>query len=201
MTPIEKNIAVVDELGNEYEPTYPKRAKGLVKHGRARFLSEDRICLACPPDINLEEHNMSNRIEEAVQAQNEPIAETTANELNLSYILEQVARIQSDTNYLNEAIQAISEVSDEEESETAEAKMSDLLAIVTCHEDTNQQMLRFYEKLYDDWRADNRPSKDTKILFELGELTKLLQDSGTSPAMLNSASELFDRICKGQIQV
>ena len=50
MTPIEKNIRVVDEQGNEYEATYPKRAKGLVKNGRARFIDENTICLACPPD-------------------------------------------------------------------------------------------------------------------------------------------------------
>ncbi len=49
MTPIEKNIIVVDEQGNEYEATYPKRAKGLVKNGRARFIGENKICLACPP--------------------------------------------------------------------------------------------------------------------------------------------------------
>ena len=35
--PIEKNVIVVDEQGNEYEATYPKRAKGLVKSGRARY--------------------------------------------------------------------------------------------------------------------------------------------------------------------
>ena len=45
-----KNIAVVDENGNEYEATYPKRARGLVKKGRARFIDESTICLACPPD-------------------------------------------------------------------------------------------------------------------------------------------------------
>lgn len=28
---MEKNIIVVDEEGNEYEATYPKKAKGLVK--------------------------------------------------------------------------------------------------------------------------------------------------------------------------
>ena len=39
-----------DEQGNEYEATYPKRAKGLVKNGRARFVGENKICLACPPD-------------------------------------------------------------------------------------------------------------------------------------------------------
>ena len=45
MTPIEKNIIVVDEQGKTYEATYPKRAKGLVKNGRARFIDENKICL------------------------------------------------------------------------------------------------------------------------------------------------------------
>ena len=31
--PIQKNITVIDEQGNIYEATYPKRAKGLVKNG------------------------------------------------------------------------------------------------------------------------------------------------------------------------
>ena len=59
MIPIENNIVVVDEQGNEYEATYPKRAKGLVKKGRARFVDENTICLACPPNENLEDKEMS----------------------------------------------------------------------------------------------------------------------------------------------
>ena len=60
-TPIEKNVRVIDEQGNEYEATYPKRAKGLVKNGRARFIDEHTLCLACPPNEftdNLEENIM-----------------------------------------------------------------------------------------------------------------------------------------------
>ncbi len=41
----------MDEIGNVYEATYPKRARGLVKNGRARFINEHTICLACPPSI------------------------------------------------------------------------------------------------------------------------------------------------------
>lgn len=52
-----KTIAVVDEMGNVYQPTYARRAKGLVKNGRARWLDENRICLACPPK-KLEENAM-----------------------------------------------------------------------------------------------------------------------------------------------
>ena len=56
-----KNVIVVDEQGNEYEATYPKRAKGLVKNGRARFVAENKICLACPPLNFKEEKTMSNK--------------------------------------------------------------------------------------------------------------------------------------------
>ena len=59
MTPIEKNVIVVDENGKEYEATYLKRAKGLVKNGRARFINENKICLACPPKNELEDKRMS----------------------------------------------------------------------------------------------------------------------------------------------
>ena len=59
-TPITKNIRVVDAAGNEYEATYPKRAKGLVKNGRARFIDENTLCLACPPNDYLEDKSMNN---------------------------------------------------------------------------------------------------------------------------------------------
>lgn len=62
MIPIAKNILVVDEEGNEYEATWPKRARGLVKNGRARFLSENKICLACPPRIDMEDNEMTDTI-------------------------------------------------------------------------------------------------------------------------------------------
>jgi hypothetical protein len=61
-TPMEKNVTVVDEQGHVYGATYPKRAKGLVKNGRARFVDENTICLACPPNQILEDTEMSENI-------------------------------------------------------------------------------------------------------------------------------------------
>ena len=45
-----KNVTVKDAFGNVYEATWPKRAKGLVKAGRARFVDDHTICLVCPPE-------------------------------------------------------------------------------------------------------------------------------------------------------
>ncbi len=59
---MEKNVFVVDEFGHEYEATYPKRAKGLVKSGRARFVDTNRICLLRPPKQNLEDKHMEQTL-------------------------------------------------------------------------------------------------------------------------------------------
>ncbi len=58
---MEKNITVVDEQGNIIGTTYPKRAKGLVKKGRARYIGGNAICLVhvCPPDEILKEDNIT----------------------------------------------------------------------------------------------------------------------------------------------
>lgn len=59
MIPIEKNIIVVDENGTVFEFTWLKRANGLVKKGRTRWLDEQTICLACPPEP-MEDNEMEN---------------------------------------------------------------------------------------------------------------------------------------------
>ena len=44
-----RTIKVTDEDGNILEPTYQKRAKGLIKHGRARAVGDDAIVLLDKP--------------------------------------------------------------------------------------------------------------------------------------------------------
>lgn len=73
MIPIEKSILVVDEEGNEYEATWPKRARGLVKNGRARFLSKNKICLACPPWIDMEDNEMTDIIMTDIQIEKDAV--------------------------------------------------------------------------------------------------------------------------------
>ena len=54
--PIEKNILVIDELGNELNSTWEKRAKQLVKKERAYYVNETTICLK-----NKMEETMENK--------------------------------------------------------------------------------------------------------------------------------------------
>lgn len=150
MTPIEKNIIVLDEQGNEYEATYPKRAKGLVKSGRARFVDEKTICLACPP-ANMEDNVMSE--EKTINEM------ATAPNLTMGYVLAQIEKIASQTAYLNETISelgkmfAATPVAYAPEDIAGMAKAQALGDVVRCRETTNQQLLTFYEKVYDDLKS------------------------------------------------
>lgn len=161
-TPMTKNIIVVDEDGRNYGTTYPKRAKGLVKQGRARFLAPDMLCLmhclACPPEQNLEDHTMSeqtieNSVVENMEIENKEentAQQTTEGRYSIEYCLEQIERIGRQTEYLN---QVISELRQLDDNSSCVQKAIALGDIVKCRETTNQQMLRFYEKMYDDLKG------------------------------------------------
>ena len=57
-----KNIDVLDENGNLTGQTYPKRAKGLVKSGRAEFVNDGAIRLTAPPLHAERTENMANEV-------------------------------------------------------------------------------------------------------------------------------------------
>ena len=152
---MEKNIEVVDEAGNVYEPTWPKRAKGLVKNGRARFVNENRICLACPPDEKMEDKHMSNTMK-------------IFGEMTVADILVRINDIINQTAYITEAYEALAAMGDGDSGDMyspgnvmGEAKANAVAAVVQSRETTNQQILRLYEKMYDDMirlsTTDNQP--------------------------------------------
>ena len=135
-TPIEKNVIVVDEQGNEYEATYPKRAKGLVKNGRARFVGENKICLACPPDKIMEENKMEEN-------------KLTAKEIFVQLTILQKQLIENSQTSLHRLSDALSTF----ESETVEApcdQISEICDVFKTRELTLLKILGMYEKMYDD---------------------------------------------------
>ncbi len=78
-----KNVIVTDEFGNKQGLTYPKRAKGLIKQGRAEFVGENEIRLFYKQNnllsslINMEDDIMS----EFDNFDNKENAEKTVNKL------------------------------------------------------------------------------------------------------------------------
>ena len=157
---MEKNIEVVDEAGNVYEPTWPKRAKGLVKHGRARFVNENKICLACPPDDEMEDKPMSN-------------VERIFGEMTVADILTRVNNIVNQTSYITSAMEALQAMGDGDSGEMnapgnvmGEAKAEGIAAVVQSRETTNQQILRLYEKMYDDMIRLSKQEDQPKLAAE-----------------------------------
>jgi len=154
-----KTVAVVDEWGNEYEATYPKRARGLVKRGRARFISDNCICLARPPLSNQsesEEHTMNDINSNAL--------------VNINQLLELLSNVQKDNLHILRAVEAISVMPSGEAGEACapgdiagEAKANSIAKIAIAHEESNQMLIRLYEKMYDDLRSSIAPAADNSI--------------------------------------
>ncbi len=171
-TPMTKNIIVVDEHGRKYGATYLKRAKGLVKQGRARFLARNMLCLACPPGKDLEDKDMSeqtmqNNVSENQVAENVKAAN---GKYSMEYCLEQIERIGSQAEYLNQVITELRQM--DNNGDGACTKAMALSDIVKCRETTNQQILRFYEKMYDDLK---RPATVDVVAQKAHLQDKLLQ--------------------------
>lgn len=153
-----KNVNVVDDLGNRYVPTYAKRAKGLVKNGRARWVDENTICLACPPDdMNLEDtemdKNMINPINDVVETKTSE--QTTAgNEMSVKDILDRMDKIIAQGAELANVVQQIKDLpvnpSESFGGQDGACRAEAIGDIYKSREATNQKMLAMLDKMYDD---------------------------------------------------
>ena len=196
-TPIEKNVIVVDEQGNEYEATYPKRAKGLVKSGRARFVDENKICLACPPNEYLEDKTMT---------ENQNINnQQNANKLTTKDIFEQIVILQkqlTENNYtsLHRLGDALTVVGDGEGSsdDGIEERSSQIDAICTVfsqREETLNSLLAFYKTMYTDvYQMEKRREKYelvAKIKYDyLEKIVSYVDEEGLSEAINQVRNDL-----------
>ncbi len=216
-----KNIAVVDENGNEYEATYPKRAKGLVKKGRARFINESTICLACPPDNISEDSTMPKEkntyedanaadisvtandiiIDENVSASDlaesaewETKTETAEDNITVREILKRIDDISTDGAFLTSAISDLASVQISGVGDIgAQEKARAFGEMVKAREETNRRLIDFYEKIYQDVKPKTKKSdNDNKLLCKL--LTEIGNPDVKSEA-LEKLTEIFYRLC------
>ena len=192
VTPIEKNIIVVDEQGNEYEATYPKRAKGLVKNGRARFVDENKICLACPPDKILEEEKMSNN------TTNKP--EQKATEITEQQIFEQITLLQkqlTDENaiplfHLSDAVTAIARTEEDADATVGtEQQITEVCSVFKARETTLLKLLEMYEKM----SADIQMAKKMELIRNVRLSTlKELQEFYCEDDLMERADSVLSEI-------
>lgn len=188
MKPIEKNIIVTDEQGNKYQATYLKRAKGLVKNGRARYISENKICLSVPPYKFLEGNKMNditNNTDNMVE-----ISANTQSKYSLDYVLEQIEKISTSSSYLDNAISELRQM------ETAngvgdignQAKALALADVVKYREQTNQKLIDFYIKMVNNLKLKESDYMQQKLKAFDSLLAQLAFVAAESP---DTAIEAF----------
>lgn len=156
--PIIKNISVIDAQGNVYEATWPKRARGLVKNGRARFVNETTICLACPPDITegdfMNVKDILNQTSQKEQVRETAAAGTDA-EPDMSYIIRKIDQIMDDSRYIRDALGQLEHA----EGDTAMA----ISNVVENRERTNQCMIALLQKMLEATKPQTKDTGVTKL--------------------------------------
>jgi len=166
---------VVDLNGNTHAPTYLRRAKGLVKTGRARWAEGDNvICLTGSPaeegeqssPLQYKEDFIMDRYDNdgfkivdgvRVETEAEVKAETIVSgdpDLTVGYLLAQIEAIRKDTGYILSSVGELRQMETGHHSEpyspgdiAGKAKAEAFAQIVRHREETNQKMLLFYENL------------------------------------------------------
>lgn len=179
MIPIEKNIIVVDEKGAVFESTWLKRANGLVKKGRARWLDEQTICLACPPE-QMEDKKMENSGQtEAITAHIEKIKDGMQPNphlggLTIEGLLDRMDAIRKEMVYMSQICDTMENITNQGgEDEAGKIAQATSQAFV-ARETTCQQQLRFLEKIYDDYfSAPSEEAKKTRTRMILDSMNDI----------------------------
>ena len=99
-------------------------------------------------------------------------------EITVKYILEQIEKIRSDSKYIYDALEKLEGVALSATAGDigAQAKAQAIETVVQCRETTNQQMLKFYEKLYDDLMTQELDRAAKKIELKKTTMLSVLCD-------------------------
>ncbi len=177
MIPIEKNIIVVDENGTVFESTWLKRANGLVKKGRARWLEERTICLACPPE-KTEDNKMENVRQ--TETATEPVtaagnAKQAGTGLTIEDLLDRMDAIREEMLSMKELLKSMEVIANQGGEDDAGHIAEATGQAFVARETTCQQQLGFLEKIYDDhFSAPSEEAKTERIRMILGNMDNVI---------------------------
>lgn len=210
--PITKNIIVLNEAGELLASTYPKRARGLIKNGRARFIDAQTICLlACPSDetedtdmdyqdpifdgLNVEpqedRHQEGRREAEQPESRQSGIPQKPT----MQYVLQQIDRILDETAYLHRAIESIQTMEIQAVGGApTDGRPEALSTIVRERESTNRQILSLLQRMYEDMTPPAPTTNREADLKAVRDLAGVLEDFDEGGEILNELIRmLFDR--------
>jgi hypothetical protein len=206
-TPITKNIRVVDGTGNLLQPTYPKRALGLVKHGRARFIDEHTIELTRPPEPQGEERTMQTHSQDHNTTTTAPFGgnseppgsqRQSSRDLTANDILLRIDLLIEETAYLRESVDALGKIESGGSGDSyspgdigTQAKAMAIASVIEQREQTNRKMIVLLDRMYDDLspttvtKKPPRSPEETKLIERLIDQSPEMSDD-TLRAFLES---------------
>lgn len=186
-SPASLKIEVVDSSGKIIGRTYEKRAKGLVKKGRARFTDENRITLLPSEDAHEYIETEGYKMDERINTEN--ISEENG-QYTIESVMQCMKKILDDTQYIKNAIYNVTEIPSGDAGDcgspgdiAGKAKAEAISTIVRERENTNQKLIDFYNKVYNDLKAQQ---------FSVSDVEKKIQLLNTLSAMSGIHSDVFD---------
>lgn len=189
-SPASLKIEVVDSSGKIIGRTYEKRAKGLVKKGRARFTDENRITLLPSEDAHEYIETEGYKMDERINTENiENISEENG-QYTIESVMQCMKKILDDTQYIKNAIFNVTEIPSGDAGDcgspgdiAGKAKAEAISTIVRERENTNQKLIDFYNKVYNDLKAQQ---------FSVSDVEKKIQLLNTLSAMSGIHSRDFE---------
>lgn len=199
----------MDENGTVFESTWLKRANGLVKKGRARWLDERTICLACPPE-QMEDNEMENMKQAETVAERVDDTESAKQpdnklgSLTIEGLLDRMDAIRKEMLFMNELLSTMENITnqggEDDAGHIAEATSQAFIA----RETTCQQQLRFLEKIYNDhFSAPSEEAKAARTRMILDNMNEVIpsmdysdENGGGCIEALKVLKELYNDLLK-----
>ena len=176
---------MVDLTGQFYAPTYKRRAKGLVKAGRAQWSDDkqSKICLLVSPahifgednEVFDKYDNDGNIITDSnlgsgsdLELDSKELSEMPEGSVSVEYIAAQLEKIRADSAYIIEALKQVKEITSHPPSINAgdvasQARAEAIGNIVKSREQTNQDLIAIYDKIYEDLRPEAVSNRGNKL--------------------------------------
>ena len=178
-TESKQTITIVDEHDKQIGKTYPKRANGLIKNKRARYIDENKIMLiACPSDEYIMEENKMNNNELNNNKLNN-------NKLDIQYIIDKIDAILANNNEI------LNVIKDFDEQDVFENVHHPIQKIIN----TNNELIGLLKELIKPYTVNETENK--KYVLEV--LSDALQTAVQNDAQPEVVREIIESIKKFEL--
>lgn len=112
--------------------------------------------------------------------------------LTVNYVLEQIEKIAAQSDHIHSAIEQVAKLDygAMECGSPPDDRATALADIVRCRETTNQQMIAFYQKLYEDLMPQSMEERKFALLERMAQNPSLLGSSDNISLVLAQLAQL-----------